>query len=210
MIVLYALSLIGIIGGFIALTLSIASGLYYLSELVEEHTTFTKRCIERTILATIAVHVALVLFDKFPFWLSVISIATQLIYRQNLITFPYIQLSSPTFLLSCALMLLNHYLWFSHFSNLSDQAKYVYDPYTQINLPSFSQISSFFGLVIWLVPFSLFISLTAGENVLPAASDGSAVGESKAHRSTLVKVIIDRLKEYFQFLTGNRDYGGML
>lgn len=42
-------------------------------------------------------------------------------------------------------------------------------------MPSFAEVASYFGLCVWLVPFALFVSLSAGENVLPSmASAGSA------------------------------------
>ena len=43
---LQLLSYIGAIVGFVLLVLSIASGLYYISELVEEHTEPTKRLLK--------------------------------------------------------------------------------------------------------------------------------------------------------------------
>jgi len=52
------------------------------------------------------------------------------------------------------------------------------------DLPSFGQVAAFFGLCVWLVPFGLFVSLSAGELVLPTiGSDGrisSGDGERKA------------------------------
>lgn len=50
-------------------------------------------------------------------------------------------------------------------------------------VPSFSEISAFFGLCVWLVPFALFVSLSAGENVLPSSVGGDSsagvVGDDK-------------------------------
>lgn len=36
--------------------------------------------------------------------------------------------------------------------------------------PTFTEIASYFGLCVWLVPFALFVSLSAGDNVLPTMS----------------------------------------
>ena len=33
--------------------------------------------------------------------------------------------------------------------------------------PTFVEICSFFGLLVWLVPFALFVSLSAHDNLLP-------------------------------------------
>ena len=43
--------------------------------------------------------------------------------------------------------------------------------------PSFTEIASYFGLCVWLVPFALFVSLSAGENVLPSMGSEYATGE---------------------------------
>ncbi|KAL8656647.1 MAG: hypothetical protein Q9210_000079 [Variospora velana] len=131
---MYILPLVGYAGvlfGFAFLTLAIASGLYYLSELVEEHTVFAKKVLSR------------------------------LIY---------------------VLVILNHYLWFRHFSTppafsssrSQDPSRYDYP-----DVPSFSEVASYFGICVWLVPFAMFVSLSAGENILPSMGSEYATGDSK-------------------------------
>lgn len=44
-------------------------------------------------------------------------------------------------------------------------------------MPTFTEIASYFGLCVWLVPFALFVSLSAGENVLPSMGSEYATGE---------------------------------
>lgn len=44
-------------------------------------------------------------------------------------------------------------------------------------MPSFAEVASYFGLCVWLVPFALFVSLSAGENVLPSMGSEYATGE---------------------------------
>ena len=79
--------------GFLFLTLSIASGLYYISELVEEHTEPTRRFLTRAIYSIILVLISLMLLDGFPFKLTLFSIACYIVYYQNLKSFPYISLT---------------------------------------------------------------------------------------------------------------------
>lgn len=44
---------------------------------------------------------------------------------------------------------------------------------SEIDIPTFGQVAAFFGICVWLVPFGLFVSLSAGELVLPTmGSDG--------------------------------------
>lgn len=188
--------------GFLFLTLAIASGLYYLSELVrlkpppytnglytnlpsphqvEEHTVLAKKVLTRLIYATILLH-ALLLLDRFPLLLTLISIGSHIIYSLNLRRFPIVKLTDPIFLLSCALVLLNHYLWFRHFSKPpkpNPSGRYNYYE-VQGNIPTFTEIASFFGLGVWLVPFALFVSLSAGENVLPSMGSEYATGKGSS------------------------------
>jgi hypothetical protein len=61
----------------------------------------------------------------------------------------------------------DHYVWFRHFSNSQSRAYSRSSYYDNVDVPSFTMIASYFGLCVWLVPFSLFVSLSAGDNVLP-------------------------------------------
>ena len=78
-----------------------ASGLYYLSELVEEHTVLARRVLARLIYAIIGAQVLLSLVDRFPIWLSLLSIGSHVVYLGNLRHFPIVKLSDPVFILSC-------------------------------------------------------------------------------------------------------------
>ena len=79
----------------------IASGLYYLSELVEEHTVLAKKLLYRLIYGVVGIHALLIVVDKFPIGLSLLSIVSHGIYAQNLRRFPIVKLTDPLFLLSC-------------------------------------------------------------------------------------------------------------
>ncbi|KZF24664.1 putative Golgi apparatus and endoplasmic reticulum protein Svp26 [Xylona heveae TC161] len=171
----------GIVLGFCFLTLAIASGLYYLSELVEEHTVLAKKLLTRLIYTIIGIQVFLWLVDRFPFFLSLLSIVSHVVYAGNLRRFPYVKLSDPLFLLSCLLVIFNHFAWFRHFSQpptLPPAGRpSALEP---LDVPSFSEIASYFGLCVWLVPFALFVSLSAGENVLPSMGSEYATGDTSA------------------------------
>ncbi|KAB8336928.1 hypothetical protein FH972_021233 [Carpinus fangiana] len=56
------------------------------------------------------------------------------------------------------------------------------DPYA--HYPTFTEIASFFGICVWLVPFSLFVSLSASENVLPTMGSEYATGEGSSFTSS--------------------------
>lgn len=201
--ILVLLSYIGTVSAFIFSTLAIASGLYYLSEQVEEHTVVTKRILGRTIYSIIGIHVLLLVFDGFPLWLTGFSIATHVVYLQTLKKFPFIQLTSGIFLTSCLLVFLNHWLWFRYFSDpsLPPAGILVERPdYKGRTHPPFAQVASFFGICVWLIPFALFIGLSAGDNVLPTSNelDDNNTGSQKAKRRStgLVKVMIEKMWFY--------------
>ncbi|AMD19853.1 HCL298Wp [Eremothecium sinecaudum] len=199
---LQLLALCGTILGFLFLTLSIASGLYYLSELIEEYSEPTRRFLTKAIYVIVGLHV-LLLFDGFPILLTFFSIASYFIHYQNLKQFPFVSLSSPTFICTCILVALNHYFWLRHFNDVEIPPQYLSDPmYMPRKKASFTEVTSFFAICIWFIPFSLFVSLSAGENILPTTMgkknddyDSSNMMRRKA--SSLVKVIIDSVREYF-------------
>jgi hypothetical protein len=202
MFVLKLLSYMGTVSAFVFLTMAIASGLYYLSEQVEEHTVFTKKLLNKLIYSVIAIHVLLLIFDGFPWFLTSLSIGAHFLYLQNLNRFPFISLSSGVFVGSCVAVIINHWLWFRHFSDptIPPASILIERPgYTGPTHPTFAQVASFFGICVWLIPFSLFISLSAGDNVLPTTIDSSETtdetGAEKARRRSagLAKVMVEWL-----------------
>ncbi|KAG0261985.1 erv26 super protein [Actinomortierella ambigua] len=150
-----AMAFVGYAGSAIAFlfaVLSIACGLYYLAELVEEYTVQTKRVIKGMTVAVVALHVLLWLMDGLPFSKIAFSLVCHGVYSLNLANFPNISLVSLPFLASCVLVLADHFMWFQYFGR---------------HYHTFSSIASFFGICVWLVPFSYFISLSANDNTLP-------------------------------------------
>lgn len=65
--------------------------------------------------------------------------------------------------------------------------------YDQPDVPPFTEIASFFGICVWLIPFSLFVSLSASDNVLPTigSEQPSHDDDGKNKRQGMVKVIVD-------------------
>jgi len=105
---MWILPLVGYLGlaiGFGFLTLAIASGLYYLSEVVEEHTVFAKKLLNRLIYVIIAIQAVLVIVDRFPLLPSVLNIGAHIVYTQNLRRFPIVKLTDPVFIASCGKLL---------------------------------------------------------------------------------------------------------
>ena len=57
-------------------------------------------------------------------------------------------------------------------------------------------IASYFGLCVWLVPFSLFVSLSAGDNVLPTMGTEPSRGiDGKVKHQGMIKAVVDSVRE---------------
>jgi len=167
--------------------------LLYIAEVIEEHTKLAKLVGQRLIFAVVAFHVALLFWDHLPIHLVLLGIVCHLTYYTNLsaATWPFISLTSLKFLASCCLVLVDHFAWFFYFAerakNIEDTLATRYrtgkTPYrpawdtqntrrSQANEPlSFMDVATFFGICVWLVPFFLFLSLSANDNVLPSQGD---------------------------------------
>lgn len=173
----------------------------------------------RLIYSVIAIQTLLWLFDRFPFSLSLLSVISHLVYASNLRRFPIVKLSDPLFILSCLLVGLNHWLWFRHFSKPLPppprSASTWRQPYqTSVeNMPTFTEVASYFGLCVWLVPFALFVSLSAGENVLPSMGSEYATGEhistaglargaisstGKSKNKGMAKALVDGVRDWVE------------
>ena len=115
-------------------------------------------------------HVLLYFFDSLPFTYLAFGIICHVVYLRNIgPTWPLISLSSPTFIVSCLLVLTDHFLWFFYFANKSKEARRTRGTYRRGDPgPSFGDISTFFAICVWCVPLFLFLSLSANDNVLPS------------------------------------------
>ncbi|GMM31066.1 Svp26 protein [Martiniozyma asiatica (nom. inval.)] len=214
--IIQALAVFGYVFGFISITLSIAAGLYYFSEIIEENIEFTRRALKRTILAVVIVIISLWIFDGFPFWLSLFSIFSHYVYHLNLRKFPQVEATNPIFIATCILALLNHYLWFRHFNNpyIPTIDERLSTDFKMPHYPSFAEVASFFGLCIWFTPFALFISISSNEAPLPL-SNNDLNGDSDTERVkksvNLVRSIITKslstISEYLGVLGINFKFG---
>ena len=113
--------------------------------------------------------------DSLPFKHIAFSIACQIVYLQNFTpSWPMISLSSLSFVLSCVMVIVNHFTWFFYFSRLTNEARHAarrpYGNRPIPRVPGFGDIATFFGVCVWFVPVFLFLSLSANDNALPVNS----------------------------------------
>ncbi|KAJ3786539.1 DUF396-domain-containing protein [Lentinula aff. detonsa] len=171
--VLYYLSYVAIVVTFAFITLSIASGLLYISELIEEHSQFAKLVGQRGTYVIILFHVVLYFTDALPLKHTLFSISCHIVYLQNFSSaWPVISLTSFSFLASCVLVIADHFLWFFYFAHLTQDARHqrYHQGRGAITAPSFTEIVTFFGACVWLTPLFIFLSLSANDNAIPLRS----------------------------------------
>lgn len=95
------------------------------------------------------------------------------------------------------LVLVNHIAWYRHFSAHQKKAYANMSSFYEQpdNIPSFTEVASYFGICVWLVPFALFVSLSAGDNVLPtenpAAVTAASGDGSKRKAQGMAKMLVD-------------------
>ena len=150
---MYALSWIAFILIAVCLTISVAAGMYYVAELIEEYTTVAKRIIHLLLIIVTCLNICLVCFESELTWtMSAIGLVSNAIYFFILAEFPVIAFLSPTFLFSMLLLIIHHYFAFSFFNH-------HYYP--------FPEILAYFTIFVWLIPFCFVLSLSAYDYVLP-------------------------------------------
>lgn len=128
------------------------------------------------ILATTFIYVLFIFFDRLPWSMVMCGLLSQLCHGLIMNSFPFVQFTSIPFIGSCIMLVVNHWLAFSYFSNnwyqfsevISNKKSRFY-----FTNSSNSQILAYFTLCLWIVPFALFVSLSANDNVLPTINERS-------------------------------------
>lgn len=134
-------------------SLSLACGLYYLAELIEEYTLTTRRILTWAIRGELLLH-ALLLLDRLPVWCLGPGVVAQLVYLRMLRRFPYLSLTSADGLLASGAFLASNGVWVWHFWSSMFTVEYIL---------------AFLLISTWLVPFGLFLSMAGDQAVLPGA-----------------------------------------
>jgi len=200
---LYYVSYVAMVAAFAFVTLSLASGLLYVSELIEEHSRLAKLIGQRSIYAIMVLHVVFYFTDSLPLVQTVFSLICHVVYLQNFSsTWPLISLTSLSFLASCVLVISDHFIWFFYFARITSEARHsrLYRG-MQPNPPGFSEIASFFAICVWYAPLFLFLSLSANDNALPmtAAEPSSPTGPSSMQTAQSRVSLIRTIFSYFSF-----------
>lgn len=101
----------------------------------------------------------------------------QLCHGLIMSSFPFVQFTSIPFIGSCIMLIVNHWLAFTYFSSVWYQFSEVRARNMKMLIfdkkNSLPQILAYFTLCLWVVPFALFVSLSANDNVLPTVNERS-------------------------------------
>ncbi|KAL1461244.1 hypothetical protein WDU94_013161 [Cyamophila willieti] len=152
----YILAWIAIFLQICFVVLATAAGLYYLAELVEEYSVLAKKCIQWLIVITILVYAGFFCFEELPNVLILCGVLAQVFHLIIIQDFPFVSVISPSFIIAVILIIVNHYFAMNYF---------------QAHYHSFSEVMAYFTLCLWLVPFSLLVSLSANDMVLPTHAE---------------------------------------
>lgn len=144
----------------------LACGLYYLVELAEEYTTFTKRVIRLAILGELVLHFLLWAYERMWFLPSFIGVVSHTSYLLLLRSFPFIEPSSSSFIAASMLFLADNFFWYRSFHK---DPEFLY----KFQISPTPAMASFYFLVVWLVPLGFFVSLTVNDSVLPSGIQGN-------------------------------------
>lgn len=126
----------------------------------------------------IILHILLWLIDALPLPRIAFSIACHFVYLTNFTPqWPLISLSSNSFIGSCILVVIDHLIWFTYFSQRTHRARQSIRNFgsadwrpptaSEAHMLTFMDIATFFGVCVWLIPLFLFLSLSANDNALP-------------------------------------------
>jgi len=169
-----------------------ACGLYYMSELAEEHTSLAKRILKHMIHFQIVAHVLLLIYERFPSLYVSLGLLTHCCYFLLLRKFPIVELSSGVFIMACVLFVVSNIGWFVLFKNNVE----LIDRYAVLSGPA---VSAFFALMVWSVPIGLFVSLTLNDSMLPATAQRS----NASKRQSIFSSVLSWISKQFNRIKSN-------
>ncbi|XP_063631828.1 protein TEX261 isoform X2 [Cydia splendana] len=152
----YLLTIISVVVQAVFATLALAAGLYYLAELVEEYTVMAKYVISWTVAVITLIHIGLLIFEELPLHMDILGIIQQALHALLLREFPAVRVASAPFIAAVGTLVAHHYYALKFFGTVH---------YT------FSEVLAYFTLCLWMVPFALFVSLSANDYVLPTTGE---------------------------------------
>jgi len=156
-----------------------ATGLYYISEMMEEYERSAKRLIKYAIYVVLVIHILLFIIEGLPFLYLMIGIVMHLIYLRLLPQFPRIELSNLIFVINCLILVINHTAWFKYFKE---------------NIHPLDEVLAFYLICVWTIPLFFFIGLTTNDDTLPYGATVNSSGETIGKKSKKMNRIVSFLQ----------------
>lgn len=171
MFILFLFKTIFIGLSFIAFCIGFVSFIYKAINHIEEHPSKAKEKIRFIIYGVCAMHIVL-LFRGFRILLVLFSIGCQLLFLNLLDGYPDIETSGAGFIIAVSATFVNHMFFLG--SMLKRKIGLI-------------EIFFYFFIIVWSVPFSFFLSLTANDDTV------TIPGAKKPIRRTFAGKILDSL-----------------
>lgn len=111
-------------------------------------------------------HVLVFISEPVPWHVLLVGFLSHLSYLNLLRSFPYIRSTSPSLILSGVCCVLSQILWFL---------------WLRSTWYPFEEVCAFFFILVWLVPFIYFISISSNDTALPY---GATISASTCLRSS--------------------------
>lgn len=106
-----------------------------------------------------ACHGAVLIFEPVPLYLVAIGVCSHLVYLNMLRSFPHVRTTSAAFIASAIACVISQVAWFLFL-------RQTYFP--------FEEVCAYFVILVWLVPFIFFISISSNDTALPHGATISA------------------------------------
>ncbi|KAJ9048236.1 erv26 super protein [Entomophthora muscae] len=162
---LHVITAIGIVASLFVSGFCFICGVIRTSDLIEEYPKRSKLFIKYAGATTIAIHILLWWFDSLPALPNLIGIFSQAIFACNLKTYPITEVISITFIATIISSLINHFTWLFFFLEYNNT-------YTKLTAV---EITMFFMVIVWLVPFSYLLALTESHGLPLHDESGKAI-----------------------------------
>lgn len=88
-----------------------------MAELVEEYTVIAKKTITWMIIFTTLIYILLIFFDKLPWSMIGGGLLAQGMHAIIIKNFPFVKFMSVSFITTCILLIVNHWLAFTFFTS---------------------------------------------------------------------------------------------
>ncbi|KAI5191459.1 hypothetical protein NECID01_1453 [Nematocida sp. AWRm77] len=171
MLLVFFLKTLFIGGTIIACSVGFVAGLYKSIHFIEEYPNRAKERIQFLIYAVCGLHIVL-LFRGISIFLLGFSLLCEFLFYNLLLDYPNIETSGAGFISALIMTFINHIAFLS----------------TMVNHKfGLLEIVFYFIVIVWAVPFSFILSLTANDNII------ALPGAKKPIRRTIAGKVIDAL-----------------